>query len=525
MFYEKVFVFFVSVSAAMVLTVSCGNSVIVDSRGGTQQSDTLEGQKCSEEGSYNCDQNDKLVLYCEGGEWVKFKRCSETQTCNSETGNCDNPNDNGSGNEEGNENGSNGSNEGGNNGGNEGGENGGGDDDNGSSSAKLEGQECETENTYNCDRNGAIVLICDPDTHKWAAFKKCSGNKKCNSVNGTCTEANNNGGDNTQCGNKMIDEGELCDGGAVECSSISSNFTDGFAYCLDDCHGYDTSECRIGGGDDGGDTEETGKKCKLGDLLALDTPADRYVAFKGSGVINPAGSFENFLQGLANPSMASLVGVDYAGIPDASFQYVSQLSFYEATDDGVQLTALGNIFQQRYLQTALFISIPFEYLEYMKENEIFDLPQSTKVQLLVNKYSPDIRYIGQCVYASKVVAEGSGQYIPGKMRVCHEKNKTFGEGETLKLNMVSEIGSDEETVAFFPTLDKACSCYDNDKIPENAEQIPADAYVDCDTVDWNATSADTEKCTEAGGTWDDADDTCDCGDGKIWNDSTCEEPV
>ena len=67
-----------------VLIVSCGGS---DSN--TQQSYTLESQKCYENGVYSCDQNDKIVLLCDNGKWAKYKQCSEGQTCNSNTGNCE----------------------------------------------------------------------------------------------------------------------------------------------------------------------------------------------------------------------------------------------------------------------------------------------------------------------------------------------------------------------------------------------------------------------------------------------------
>ena len=51
------------------------------------------------------------------------------------------------------------------------------------------------------------------------------------------------------CGNDMKEGDEVCDGGYKPCTMIDSSFTDGIAYCRDDCRGYDTSTCE-GGGDD-----------------------------------------------------------------------------------------------------------------------------------------------------------------------------------------------------------------------------------------------------------------------------------
>ena len=56
------------------------------------------------------------------------------------------------------------------------------------------------------------------------------------------------------CGNRVVDEGEVCDGGAAECSTINPNYT-GYATCKADCSGYDESTCT---GNDSGDTTPGG---------------------------------------------------------------------------------------------------------------------------------------------------------------------------------------------------------------------------------------------------------------------------
>lgn len=46
----------------------------------------------------------------------------------------------------------------------------------------------------------------------------------------------------SNCGNRIVDEGEECDGGAIECSEINPSYT-GYASCKDDCAGWDISTC------------------------------------------------------------------------------------------------------------------------------------------------------------------------------------------------------------------------------------------------------------------------------------------
>ena len=46
------------------------------------------------------------------------------------------------------------------------------------------------------------------------------------------------------CGNRVEDAGEVCDGGAKECKLIDSGYTGGYAVCKTDCTGWDTSACQ-----------------------------------------------------------------------------------------------------------------------------------------------------------------------------------------------------------------------------------------------------------------------------------------
>ena len=46
------------------------------------------------------------------------------------------------------------------------------------------------------------------------------------------------------CGNHELDEGEVCDGNATECSTIDSGYTGGYAICNADCKGWNVSDCQ-----------------------------------------------------------------------------------------------------------------------------------------------------------------------------------------------------------------------------------------------------------------------------------------
>ncbi len=45
------------------------------------------------------------------------------------------------------------------------------------------------------------------------------------------------------CGNGVVEEGEVCDGNTRACTTIHNSYTGGYARCLNDCSGWDTSNC------------------------------------------------------------------------------------------------------------------------------------------------------------------------------------------------------------------------------------------------------------------------------------------
>ena len=64
------------------------------------------------------------------------------------------------------------------------------------------------------------------------------------------------------CGNRVTDAGEVCDGGAQECKLVDPGYTGGYAVCKADCTGWVTSACQgtatnPGNGDDNTDTGNT----------------------------------------------------------------------------------------------------------------------------------------------------------------------------------------------------------------------------------------------------------------------------
>ena len=50
-------------------------------------------------------------------------------------------------------------------------------------------------------------------------------------------------GSASECGNRIVEEGEICDGGAQECAALNPSYTSGYATCMADCSGWDESDC------------------------------------------------------------------------------------------------------------------------------------------------------------------------------------------------------------------------------------------------------------------------------------------
>ena len=48
----------------------------------------------------------------------------------------------------------------------------------------------------------------------------------------------------SNCGNSTVDEGEICDGNATECSAVDPGYTAGIAICKADCLSWDVSGCQ-----------------------------------------------------------------------------------------------------------------------------------------------------------------------------------------------------------------------------------------------------------------------------------------
>lgn len=100
-------------------------------------------------------------------------------------------------------------------------------------------------------------------------FASCGGSSKNDNSTGDTepsdTEPSGDTGTNTdpadsgsesECGNRNVDEGEVCDGNAKACNEINPNYA-GFASCKADCTGWDESTC-TGNGNDSGDTNPGG---------------------------------------------------------------------------------------------------------------------------------------------------------------------------------------------------------------------------------------------------------------------------
>ncbi|MBO4441511.1 DUF1566 domain-containing protein [bacterium] len=74
--------------------------------------------------------------------------------------------------------------------------------------------------------------------------RTCNEGLTCDEVSNTCMkepEPTDTG--EPECGNKLLEPGEVCDSDATECTSIDSGYVSGFAFCKPDCSGWDESYC------------------------------------------------------------------------------------------------------------------------------------------------------------------------------------------------------------------------------------------------------------------------------------------
>jgi len=60
------------------------------------------------------------------------------------------------------------------------------------------------------------------------------------------------------CGNSEVDEGEVCDGGGMNCNEIDSKYSGGIALCKDDCSGWNLTGCKTDIDENGNDNDDSG---------------------------------------------------------------------------------------------------------------------------------------------------------------------------------------------------------------------------------------------------------------------------
>ncbi len=150
----------------------------------------------------------------------------------------------------------------------------------------LVGTTCTTEGVMVCDDN-AHILKCEGGVWK-DLFDCASVSKACvevldvaacgftgiypgpvtgsDSVNervtDTCPDTGTDTGTDTDtvatCGNGITDSGEVCDGGAKNCTELGGGYTGGFATCKSDCSGWDTTNCTSGSDTDTVPDTDTG---------------------------------------------------------------------------------------------------------------------------------------------------------------------------------------------------------------------------------------------------------------------------
>ena len=77
-------------------------------------------------------------------------------------------------------------------------------------------------------------------------------------------------GSKSECGNKIAEEGEICDGGAKECREIDPSLT-GYTTCKADCSGWDTTACSSADNQDPG-TPDGSEESPFERIIVDDNP-------------------------------------------------------------------------------------------------------------------------------------------------------------------------------------------------------------------------------------------------------------
>ena len=118
---------------------------------------------------------------------------------------------------------------------------------------------CIGSESYYCNSLGSLVYDA-----------RCADG--CNDATGKCN------GDPELCGNRSEDPGEVCDGGAKECTEIDPGYTGGYAICKSDCTGWNTDDCKGTPVNPGNDNTDSGDSSDSGNdndkTDSSDTSAD-----------------------------------------------------------------------------------------------------------------------------------------------------------------------------------------------------------------------------------------------------------
>ena len=123
-------------------------------------------------------------------------------------------------------------------------------------------------------------------------------NNNSSSDNGSNDTGDNTGDDNqptTGCGNKIVEESEICDGNAKECTSIDPAYTGGYATCKSDCSGWDMTGCKTNSSNGDADSGSETGPADSGDSENSDIPLNcTGISFDSDsfGKLSYAGGFQ-----------------------------------------------------------------------------------------------------------------------------------------------------------------------------------------------------------------------------------------
>jgi len=296
-------------------------------------------------------------------------------------------------------------------------------------------------------------------------------------------------GDMPECGNGVLESGELCDRSGKECHELDPRYTGGYAPCEDDCSGYDLSSCYIA--------------CNPPDMIGQKPPEwQSWLTMRMSGTINAEGASDIV------PAFLVKINTELQGIP----YNLDYIGYYIRTEDMVS-DAEGNHYPAilgvgygniqwpvsgkvaSLLAMKIFVMV--DDLMGWGDQALLagDTGVSLDLEMQVNVLEVWIEVVGtEAQYVRMECFRGISAWnsdksaFEGRMHVCTDSNDSWAVGEEMKISLYAKMVDDEDGMLsminemFSPNdpgyWTDVCRCYTRDADEHGNPTTP----MDCDEM-------------------------------------------